>query len=532
MRTLDQNSGALVGLLVQGGEFLHLVVQRQAVVSALLKDTARLGAQLRVLMQRNGAQLDTFFASLDTVSRLLVREKGQLQRAIVYLGQFGVNITNVTGAGPWLDLMSPTVVVPDNQIKNCGPNPATPEETVQPMTRRAKLLAAAIAGGLVVVLLGGFLVYRVFVHEDTYKITARFTATPGLYADNSVDILGVEKGTIDSITPTPNYVEVVLSLPTDVKVPANAKAVLMAPNPVSDRFVELTPPYTGGPSLADGAIIDMDDTVVPLELDSVYASLDDLSTALGPEGANANGELSSLLHSLAGLADGNGKYLHHVIDRVAAALPALTAHPEDLANLIRGLDQLTGRLRVAQRRDQPAVRRSGVGNRTARRRAGHDLGGGVEPAARACRRRHLPAAQPRAHRLVRAEPQHDDRGDPGRAARAHPDLRLGAARVPELQPRDRPERAVSERGRGAGQLRRAVGADRHAERRRRPGQGVLRQGAGLAASRSCCGISAWRNATATHTGCGAQVGLLQGRSGPPGAPQSPDLDLTHYLGSR
>jgi phospholipid/cholesterol/gamma-HCH transport system substrate-binding protein len=124
VHTLDRNSGALVGLLVQGQEFLHLVVQRQAVVSALLHDTARLGSQLSRLMQRDGAQLGTFFASLDTVSALLVREKAQLQRAIVYLGQFGVNITNVTGAGPWLDLLSPSVVVPDNQIHNCGPEPA------------------------------------------------------------------------------------------------------------------------------------------------------------------------------------------------------------------------------------------------------------------------------------------------------------------------------------------------------------------------------------------------------------------------
>lgn len=132
VHTLDQNSGALVGLLVQGQEFLHLVVQRQAVVSSLLRDTARLGTQLRVLMQRNGAQLDTFVASLDTVSKLLVREKGQLQKAIVYLGQFGVNITNVTGAGPWLDLLSPSVVVPDNQIENCGPNPAAQKKPCSP----------------------------------------------------------------------------------------------------------------------------------------------------------------------------------------------------------------------------------------------------------------------------------------------------------------------------------------------------------------------------------------------------------------
>jgi hypothetical protein len=40
------------------------------------------------------------------------------------------------------------------------------------------------------------------------------------------------------------------------------------------------------------------------------------------------------------------------------------------------------------------------------------------------------------------------------------------------------------------------------------------------------------SATATNTACGAEIGLLQGRTGPPGAQKTPDLDLTHYVGSR
>lgn len=124
IRTLNQNSGALVGLLVQGDEFLKLVQQRQAIVNQLLRDTANLGAQLRTLIQRNGVQLGNLLSGLDTVTALLVKEKQQLQNAVVYLGQFGVNITNATGAGPWLDLLTPTAVIPDNQIRGCGTNPA------------------------------------------------------------------------------------------------------------------------------------------------------------------------------------------------------------------------------------------------------------------------------------------------------------------------------------------------------------------------------------------------------------------------
>jgi phospholipid/cholesterol/gamma-HCH transport system substrate-binding protein len=132
VKTLNQNSGALVGLLMQGDEFLRLVEQRHALISQLLRDTARLGTQLKVLMAKNGAQLSSLLANLDSVSAVLVKEKRQLQAAIVNLGQFGVNISNVTGSGPWLDLLTPTVVVPDNQIVGCGKTPATQKKPCNP----------------------------------------------------------------------------------------------------------------------------------------------------------------------------------------------------------------------------------------------------------------------------------------------------------------------------------------------------------------------------------------------------------------
>jgi phospholipid/cholesterol/gamma-HCH transport system substrate-binding protein len=132
VHTLNQNSGALVGLLLQGDEFLQLVEQRHALIVQLLRDTARLGAQLRTLMERNGAHLNTLLASLDTVGAVLVKEKRQLQNAIVYLGQFGENITNSTGAGPWLDLLTATAVIPDNQLSGCGTNPAAQKKPCNP----------------------------------------------------------------------------------------------------------------------------------------------------------------------------------------------------------------------------------------------------------------------------------------------------------------------------------------------------------------------------------------------------------------
>jgi phospholipid/cholesterol/gamma-HCH transport system substrate-binding protein len=132
VKTLNQNSGALVSLLVQGDEFLRLIQQRHDAISQLLRDTARLGKSLTQLMQRNSKQLTTLLANLDAVTGVLAKEKAHLQAAIVNLGQFSINFTNVGGSGPWLDLLTPTTVVPDNQIVGCGKNPAAQKKPCNP----------------------------------------------------------------------------------------------------------------------------------------------------------------------------------------------------------------------------------------------------------------------------------------------------------------------------------------------------------------------------------------------------------------
>ena len=67
-------------------------------------------------------------------------------------------------------------------------------------------------------------------------------------------------------------------------VPADAKAVIISPSIVGDRFVQLTPVYKGGRVLADGATPrHQDRTAVPLELDQIYPSLDDLDRRARPE---------------------------------------------------------------------------------------------------------------------------------------------------------------------------------------------------------------------------------------------------------
>ena len=61
-------------------------------------------------------------------------------------------------------------------------------------------------------------------------------------------------GTIRSITPQPEHAAVTLEVDHDVRVPADAKAVIVAQNLVAARYVQLAPLYRPGePRLEDGA---------------------------------------------------------------------------------------------------------------------------------------------------------------------------------------------------------------------------------------------------------------------------------------
>jgi len=124
--TLNSHASDFVGLITDSDTFLQLLEQRRDAIAALLSDTAALGAQVSSLIRRDGANLTPLLANLQTITAVLARDKAQLTQAVVTLGEFSKNIANVTGSGPWLDLLGPVLFEPDNVIKACGPHP-TPE---------------------------------------------------------------------------------------------------------------------------------------------------------------------------------------------------------------------------------------------------------------------------------------------------------------------------------------------------------------------------------------------------------------------
>ena len=172
-------------------------------------------------------------------------------------------------------------------------------------------------------------------------ITAYFTETVGVYTGSDVKVLGVRVGTVDEVRPAGTQVRVQLTVDAGVRIPKDVKAVIMAPSLVSDRFVQLAPAYTDGPQLAQDATIREDSTATPVELDQLYGSLNQLASALGPNGANADGALSDLVKTGAAVLDGNGAKLHDMIKQLGAAAGTLSGSKDDFTGTVDSLQKFT-----------------------------------------------------------------------------------------------------------------------------------------------------------------------------------------------
>jgi phospholipid/cholesterol/gamma-HCH transport system substrate-binding protein len=202
------------------------------------------------------------------------------------------------------------------------------------------LLVAAVAV-VALVVAGGVLGVRALLATPTYTVTADFPEAPGVYVGNHVDVLGIPVGSVTAVTPHPTYVSVALAVDSDVKLPANAIAALMAPDLVNDRYIQLDPVYRSGPVLAAGDVIPMRRTALPQSVDQTISLLDQLIQALGPSGANKNGALSRFVHDVASTVGHNGPSFHTTVVALSQALGALANDGPSITSLLNNVGTFT-----------------------------------------------------------------------------------------------------------------------------------------------------------------------------------------------
>ncbi|GAA4260321.1 MCE family protein [Dietzia aurantiaca] len=168
-------------------------------------------------------------------------------------------------------------------------------------------------------------------------ITATFPSAVGISQGTDVRILGVTVGSVDKVVPMGETVEVELHVRRGVEVPADAKAVQVTPSVIPDRNIQLVPAYASGPTMESGAHIPLDRTATPVEVDKLYASVQELTEALGPDGANKDGSLDRFLATSADTLGGNGAALGRSIDELSTAATTLADSSQDISDTVVNL---------------------------------------------------------------------------------------------------------------------------------------------------------------------------------------------------
>lgn len=188
---------------------------------------------------------------------------------------------------------------------------------------------------VVVLAASGFFAWQALSGNGRH-ITAEFTRAVGVYEGSDVRVLGVSVGEITSVVPKGEIVEVGLLIDDDYPIPADARAIVIPPSIVADRYVQLAPAYSGGAQLAAGSRLGPDRTVVPLELDEVYESLDEFAEALGEDES-----LGEAIETAKKNLKGNGKDLGDALDNLGEVSEVLNNHSDDLWSTVDNLAEFT-----------------------------------------------------------------------------------------------------------------------------------------------------------------------------------------------
>ena len=179
--------------------------------------------------------------------------------------------------------------------------------------------------------------YLLRSNTPSHTVIGYFSSSVGLYPGDDLTVAGVPVGTVTAIEPGPQSTKVTMSIRGDVDVPADARAIIVAPNLVSARFIELAPMYVGGPKLANGAVIGPDHTAVPVEWDEVKDQLTQLSAQLGPQPGSLQGPLAAFVNQAADTFDGNGESFRQAVRELSQTAGRLGDSRSDLLGTVKNL---------------------------------------------------------------------------------------------------------------------------------------------------------------------------------------------------
>lgn len=204
-------------------------------------------------------------------------------------------------------------------------------------TALAVVLAAVLVTGTVVAL-------RSMGRAGRTHLVAYFDNSNGIFRGDEVVILGVKVGAIDKIEPQPQRAKITFWLDDKYKVPADVNAVILSPQLITSRAIQLTPVYTGGPTLGNNGVIPKDRTAVPVEWDDFRKQLEKLSSSLQPTGNGGVSPLGEFINTTADNLRGQGANIRDAIIKLSQAFSALGDHSDDIFSTVKNLSILVSAL--------------------------------------------------------------------------------------------------------------------------------------------------------------------------------------------
>lgn len=163
--------------------------------------------------------------------------------------------------------------------------------------------------------------------NNTKAMCAELSDAVGLYVGNKVALLGIDVGSTTAIENKPDHVQVDFTVPADLDLPADVGVVTYSQSIVTDRHIELTKAYTGGPKFTGPGCVKLANTRTPISVSETFSAVGRLAdTVLGPHpgqdasqapGVQAiNDSLSAASRSL----DGTGTQLNETLRNLVTML--------------------------------------------------------------------------------------------------------------------------------------------------------------------------------------------------------------------
>ncbi|WP_396926831.1 MCE family protein [Mycolicibacterium sp.] len=202
----------------------------------------------------------------------------------------------------------------------------------------------ALAVVLILVLVGGVLL-RTVGHGNRIEVVAYFDNSTALFPGDDIRILGVPVGQVTAVEPHPDGVKISFWFDRKYKVPGDAMAAILSPMLVTGRAIQLTPVYTGGPTMHDGAVIPRNRTAVPVEWDEVRVQLQRLTELLKPTTPGGVSTLGTFINTTADNLRGQGGTIRETINKLSQAMSVLGDHSGDIFATFKNLSILVTALR-------------------------------------------------------------------------------------------------------------------------------------------------------------------------------------------